>query len=99
MNAFAETLAQNRRLCLLRTLESAPGYSANDSLLHTMVTDFGFHCSRDQVRTDLAWLAEQQLVTLRELASVYVVCATQRGVDVARGFVTVPGVKRRGPGE
>lgn len=94
---FAQRLAENRRICILRTLAEAPSYTANDSLLHTMVEEFGLACSRDQVRTDLAWLRDQGLVSIEEVAGVYVVEITQAGVDVAAGRTTVPGVKRPSP--
>ena len=94
---LAERIAENRRLSILRTLEAAPSYTANDSLLHTMVEEFGFRCSRDQVRSDIAWLRDQGLVTAEEVSGVYIVRATTRGCDVATGSITAPGVKRRGP--
>jgi hypothetical protein len=94
---LAETIAENRRLCILRTLETAPSFTANDSLLHTIVGEFGLPCSRDQVRSDIVWLRDQGLVTVDEVSAVYIVRATQRGCDVALGNTTVPGVKRRGP--
>lgn len=95
--SFAEHLAENRRLCILRILESAPSYRANESLLHTLVEEFGLTCTRDQVRTDLAWLRDQGFITLEQPAGVYVARITERGLDVAAGRTTVPGVKRPAP--
>jgi Fe2+ or Zn2+ uptake regulation protein len=94
---FAQRMTENRRTCILKTLESAPGYKSNESLLHMMVNDFGLTSSRDQVRAELAWLAEQGLLDLEEIAGIYVVQITLRGVDVARGHAVVPGVKRPEP--
>ena len=94
---FAERLAEDRRLVILRLLEQTPGYFANESLIHSSLADFGLAVSRDQVRTDLSWLAEQGLATNEDVAGVMVVCATTRGLDTAAGRAIVPGVKRPGP--
>jgi hypothetical protein len=94
---FAERITQDRRLVTLRLLERTPGYSANESLLGLALEDFGHRSSRDLVRTDLAWLAEQQLVTTKEVAGVMIATATRRGLDVAAGKAFVPGVRRPAP--
>lgn len=95
---MAETLAQKlteeRRGAVLQTLASAPGYRANERLLHDVLEDAGLPCSRDQVRTDLSWLADQGLVLLREIAGVMVAEVTQGGLDLAKGRVRAPGVAR-----
>src|SRR5690606_25983718 len=95
--SFAEHVAANRRICLLRILSEAPSYRANESLLHTMVEEFGLTCTRDQIRTDLAWLRDQGLLAISDPAGVYVATITQSGLDVAAGRSTVPGVKRPSP--
>jgi Fe2+ or Zn2+ uptake regulation protein len=94
---LAHRIAENRRLCILKTLEELPDYRANESLLHQMVEEFAFSASRDQVRGDLSWLAEQCLVELSEIAGVMIARITARGVDVATGRAAVPGVKRPEP--
>lgn len=95
--AFADLVTSDRRLVILRALESDLGYSHNESIIHSILGQFGHKCSRDQVRTDLTWLQEQGLVTLEDVSGIYVAAITQRGVDVALGNATVPGVKRPGP--
>jgi len=96
---FGDVLAEDRRLVILRLLDQAPGYSANDSILCSALDGFGHRCSRDQVRTDLAWLAEQQLLTVEQVGAgkVHVATLTGRGGDVANGRANVPGVKRPSP--
>jgi len=69
----------------------------NESLLTDLTESYGFTPSRDRVRTELAWLAEQGLVTLDE-GNIIIAKLTERGADVARGRVTVPGIKRPSPG-
>jgi Fe2+ or Zn2+ uptake regulation protein len=95
---FAERIAQDRRLSILRLLERTPGYRVNESLLHLALEDLGHRTSHDQLRAELGWLAEQGLVALEEIAGVLIATATERGVDVAQGKAIVPGVKRPAPG-
>lgn len=94
---FAQKLSEERRSALLSTLATMPGYRANERLLHDVVSDAGLPCSRDQVRSDMAWLRDQGLITLQDLAGVYVAQITQPGMDVASDRVKVPGVAPTGP--
>jgi len=50
---------RHRRLSILRVLASSAEYRSNDSLLATVVNEFGIVSTRDQVRSDLTWLREQ----------------------------------------
>lgn len=93
---FAAFLAEDRRLVILRVLAELPAYRTNSYLLQTLLRQWGHEPSADQVKTDLAWLAEQQLVTVEVVESVHIATLTARGADVAAGRATVPGVKRPG---
>ncbi len=97
MNAFSELITADIRLVILRTLESDPGYDLNESVLQSVLASLGHSVSRDRVRTELQWLAEQGLVTLKDVVGVQVATLTKRGADVATGRARVPGVKRPGP--
>lgn len=93
--SFQNTITEDRRLSLLLVLNETPGYSANAFLLREAVGSiYGHTASLDQVRTDLAWLSEQGLVSSRTTADVTIATLTARGVDVATGRATVPGVKK-----
>lgn len=95
--SYRDLIAADVRLVLLRLLAELPAYEANSSVLREALERYG-HCnSRDQVHTELAWLAEQGLVTTREIASVVIAMLTTRGLDVAHGRAVVPGVRRPGP--
>lgn len=87
------------RLSLLRLLAVAPGYRANSSILTTLAYDeAGFTATRDQVRTELAWLAEQGLITTSEVIDGLVVATlSERGGEVSSGRAVVPGVQKPGP--
>lgn len=93
---FAAFLAEDRRLVILRVLAELPAYRTNSYLLQTLLRQWGHEPSADQVKGDLAWLQEQQLVTVEVVESVHIATLTARGADVAAGRATVPGVKRPG---
>jgi hypothetical protein len=98
VNRFETLVSQSRRSCILRGLAEANGYRGNESLLHELVDVYGFACSRDMVRTELAWLERERLVTLEVLpGGLQVATLSERGLDVAEGRDTVEGVKRPRP--
>ena len=65
MSDYVRFLGEHRRITVLRILDGAPGYCANDSLLTSACATYGLHATRDQVRGDIAWLAEQGLDPVR----------------------------------
>lgn len=95
MNAYDEFNRKHRRLSILRILEGAPGFSSNESILTQMVNRFGIVSTRDQVRGELAWLAEQGFIKTEDLAELCVATATQRGIDIATGLSRHPDIARR----
>lgn len=95
--SFADVVRHDIRLIILRSLEQDPGYDLNESILHTIVGEFGHNVTRDQIRTEIAWLQEQGLVTSKTVVETIVATLTERGADVATGRAVVPGVKRPSP--
>ncbi|SDA63538.1 hypothetical protein SAMN03159443_01922 [Pseudomonas sp. NFACC15-1] len=96
MTPYADYLRHDMRLVILRLLVEMPGYRANSSVLNTALDNFGHTASRDQVKTELQWLAEQAAVTLADIGPVLVATLTERGQDIAAGRARVPGIKRPG---
>lgn len=94
MTDFAVHLAEDRRLVILRVLLESAGFTGNEYILQSMAERLGHVVSSDRIRTDLAWLAEQDLITLDDVAGVKIARLTARGEDAARGRTVVPGVKR-----
>ncbi|MFH1027688.1 MAG: ArsR family transcriptional regulator [Pseudomonadota bacterium] len=94
---FRELQKGNQRLIILRALERDLGYSANESIINNILVGFGHTCSRDCVRTHLAWLHEQGLLAVKDVSGYMVATITQRGADVACGRAVVPGVDRPSP--
>lgn len=93
---YHDYLQQDMRLVLLRILAEMPTYRSNSSVLYNVLGQYGHSPSRDQVKTECHWLAEQSLVEVEDLNSVLVVKLTERGADVASGRSRVPGVNRPG---
>ena len=99
MSAFAEFEAEHVRLAILQFLQSDGDYEINAAVLQRALHSVGHGISTDALRTQCAWLAEQQLVTTRALGAMALVKLTTRGEDVALGRARAPGVARPRPGE
>ncbi len=93
--SFEEHLNKDRRLVILRFLLDMGGYRSNSSVIWAFMHDMGHAVSRDFVKTQIHWLAEQQLVSVTEpVTGVLMASLTERGADVAAGLVATPGVAR-----
>lgn len=97
MTSFSQALEEDRRLTILILLAGAAGYEANQFLLQSALDGFGHMVSQDRLRADLAWLAEQGLVSVDSPGGVQIAKLTGRGLDVAQGRANHPGVKRPRP--
>lgn len=96
--SYAELLNANRRLVILRILADSTDFSCNEHLLVSLMQELRLTISHVGLRTELAWLEEQRLVTSQEVGGVNIATLTERGGDVAAGRERVPGVKRPEPG-
>lgn len=94
---YREHFAKHVRIAILRFLDSAPGCRANSSILHSVVDELGLTSSRDQIKSEISWLAEQGLVSFIDMDGLFVATLTERGADVAGGRTVVPGVQRPTP--
>ena len=92
--SYLKHMAEDRRLSILLLMAASQGGAANEALLQAALPDYGHEASLDQVRADLAWLAEQGLVETRDLHGLTVGHILARGEDAAAGRATIPGVKR-----
>ena len=95
---YQDALREDLRLTVLELLLQTDGYSLNDRMLSSALTTFGHTPSTDTLLGELAWLAEQGLVTTDKAGPFTLATITQRGADVAQGRANVPGVKRPEPG-
>ena len=97
---YSQVVAEDLRLAILQLLAKAPNYAHNEHVLSRALSEVGHAISGDRLRTELAWLAEQQLASVNDVADVVRVAKlTRRGEDVALGLARVPGVARPRPGE
>lgn len=94
---YASHFNAHLRITVLRLLASQAGYQLNSSLLVDGCESMGLTISRDTMRTQLAWLAEQGLITTTEVGHLVIARLTERGHECAQGRVVVPGVKTPGP--
>lgn len=97
---FAEALAQDRRLAILKLIVEASGH-ANESVLRNGLELLGHNAAltRQAVREDLQFLEERALVKLNWYEDkIAVAHITERGVEVSEGRVLIEGVKRPGIG-
>lgn len=95
--SYANLITEHLRITILRLLAEQPDYCLNDSVIKDLVPSYGFNPSRDRIRTQLNWLAEQELVTLENSQRCIIARLSERGEDVARGAATCPGVKKPSP--
>jgi hypothetical protein len=93
---FAQHQDADRRLTILKGLESAVQYRANEFLLQRFCDAVGHTVSRDRLRADVAWLFEQGLIE-QQVGDVLVATLTVRGLDVATGRALCPGIARPQP--
>lgn len=93
---YAQIVAEERRLLILQLLEATkPDYCANSHNLREGLASLTHKLSRDQIHTELAWLAEQGLLAVDTAGPVVIATLSSRGLDVAQGTSSVPGVKRK----
>lgn len=95
--SYAEDVSRHRRLAILRHLAEVPEYVSNASILQDVLAKLGLPLSFDALVTELVWLREQGFADCDPAAPFIVVTATRRGVDLARGLSTHPGVQRPRP--
>lgn len=96
--SFRDDQTRKLRLSLLRLLGEAGDDGANSFVLHQAAISAGFRETRDRVRGELDWLAQQRLVTLVDVGGPAVAALTERGRDVAQGFDAHHGVELFVPG-
>ena len=98
MTSFRKFATEHLRLAVLQILAADADYAHNELVLSSALEQLGHGVSRDNLRTELAWLAEQGLVSIEDVSGIRVARLLSRGQDVAKGVARVPGVARPRPG-
>ncbi|WP_354624852.1 ArsR family transcriptional regulator [Psychromonas sp. MME2] len=98
--SMKQIMQEHQRLVVLRLLSEDLGYDLNESILQDGLGVYSLSISRDALRTQLAWLEEQDCIELTVLQNgTHLAKLTSRGLDVAKGLAIQPGIKRPRPGE
>ena len=92
-----DLVTAERRLASLRLLVDSTGYTASADLLQMVLHKMGLGVSLDRLATDLQWLQEQGLIEIEICRDVMLAKLAARGMDVAQGLASVPGVARPRP--
>lgn len=95
--SYRERLAADRRLVILQHIAQEPTYELGAPILRIVLAELPHRASSELVDSDLAWLARMSLITRREIGGTSLCKLTQRGLDVARGLESEPGVQALGP--
>ena len=98
MSSFRKFETEHLRLAVLQILAEDSDYAHNEMVLSSALNQLGHGVSSDQLRTELAWLAEQGLISVEDVSGIQVARLLSRGQDVARGLAQAPGVARPRPG-
>ena len=94
--SFQTHVIEHCRRLILEQLEQENDYAQNHVLIKQNLFMQGQSLPTDKVLTELTWLAEQGLISLDQFAGVTVAKLTARGLDVANGAASCPGIARKG---
>lgn len=93
--SYSDLLIQDARLVLLRVMHEMPSRRANSSVLCTILDEkYGHALELADVKRELRWLEEHELVEIETAGSVLLATLRDRGEMVVKGRITVEGVKR-----
>jgi len=101
MTPYQKTLAEHRRITILRLLNDGGGV-ANESILKDGLEEVGLEAglTRAMVRDDLKFLETVGAIRQEWFGDKMVVAhLTERGADIAKGRVVIDGIKRPSLGE
>lgn len=92
--SYADTLRRARRRVILATLASADPPSSSEILLEPMLDVERVFSDRDQIRTEIAWLAAQGLVESEELGGIMFATLLAGGRAIANGKRVHPDIEK-----
>lgn len=95
---YANHYDESARLTILRALSDQHDFRLNDSILLSVLRDFGFSKGRDYLRTQLRFLSDEVgAIRLSEMAAVMIAEVTEAGLDHVERRRILSGVQRPGP--
>ncbi|SOC27670.1 hypothetical protein [Stappia indica] len=90
--SFAEHVAADCRLIILRALAEETDQQLNETILVAILETFGHRKSREYVRTQLRRLAELDAVRLTEAGTIFVATLRRAGLDHVQRRALIEGV-------
>jgi Fe2+ or Zn2+ uptake regulation protein len=90
---------EHQRRSILNALSAMVGFGANHSMVRDTCASFGVEMSNDTIKTQLYWLEEQGLVSVKTQGNYLIAELKSRGQDVVNGLTFVPGIKRPSAGD
>ncbi len=97
MTDFADIIAADARLVILRELAAQTDGRLNETLLTATLDAFGLRRTRDFVRAQIRALAEIGAVRVSEAGTVMIAAITRAGLDHVERRDVLPGVARPSP--
>lgn len=92
---YQEKFNEEVRLVILKALNEEPNHRLNESLLMQVLTNFAMNRTREHLRTQLRWLADQaSAIKITEAGSVLIAELTQAGAEHLERVSTIEGVKK-----
>ncbi|WP_428700192.1 hypothetical protein [Stappia sp.] len=95
--SYAEYVAANCRLIILRALAEETDQQLNETILLAILETFGHRKSRDYVRTQLRRLEDLDAVRLTEAGSILVATLRRAGLDHVQRRALLEGVGAPSP--
>lgn len=96
---YPEIVQAAIRRALLELLAELPDYTLPEGDLAALMHErYPYRLGGVAMAAQTAWLHQAGLATRLAVGATAIVTLTARGLDVARGLETMPGVARRAPG-
>jgi hypothetical protein len=91
----AATMRRTRRRVILEILDGTPESSGSEISLEPVLDSRRiFGSDRQAIRTDIAWLGEQGLVTVENVGGILFCTLSASGAAIARGKRTHPDIEK-----
>lgn len=97
MSDYGEFYEADARLVVLKELANQTDGRLNEVILTRVLDTFGFHRSREWVRTQLRKLEDVRAVTLTEAGTVMIAAITRAGMDHVERRAVLEGVAKPSP--
>lgn len=94
MTGYAEMIAQDARLIILRALNDETSNTLNEALLQRTLEAFGIRRNREFTRTQIRALKDLGAVTTTEASDHLIAKLTQAGADHVERRTIIDGVAR-----